>query len=195
MDMSHVDWVQARYLYCVSESVSYDMLAKQYKVAKSTITRRAAREHWPQLRREYQDDKFKQLLKSAATSQNEVEMRHLKTIRIAIAALHNTIVEIATKTANGTATHKDTHQLSAATTALFKSIMEERIILRLPTEPVRLKSEEAIDEYKTMMGLVEPPVDDSYKKTKQAIESLDRMIERKQMLESMRYEVDKRGSF
>lgn len=193
--MGSLNWLEARLLYCANESVSYDMLAKSYKVAKSTITRRAAREHWPQLRKEYQDKKLQKLLKKNMENQVEIEERQLKSLRIAIATEHNVIVRIAQKTAAGTETAQDMRKLSAATDALYKSIMMERTILRLPTKPVRLKDPEDIEEYKIMVGLKEPPIDENYRKTNEAIESLDRMIERQKMLEAMRDEVDKRGSY
>lgn len=193
--MGSPNWLEARLLYCANESVSYDMLAKRYKVAKSTITRRAAREHWPQLRQEYQDEKLRKLLKKNMNNQIEVEERQLKSLRIAIATEHNVIVRIAQKTAAGTETAQDMRKLSAASDALYKSIMMERTILRLPTKPVKLKSPEDIEEYKAMMGLTEPPVDKQYRETKEAIESLDRMIERQKMLQSMIDETNKRGAF
>lgn len=193
--MGSLNWLEARLMYCANESVSYDMLAKRYKVAKSTITRRAARERWPQLRQEYQDEKLKKLLKKNMNNQIEIEDRQLKSLRIAIATEHNVIVRIARKTVEGTETAQDMRKLSAATDALYKSIMMERTILRLPTKPVRLKTPEDIEEYKVMMGLIEPPVDQRYRDTKDAIESLDRMIERRQMLQSMIDETNKRGRY
>ena len=193
--MGSLNWLEARLMYCANESVSYDMLAKRYKVAKSTITRRAARERWPQLRQEYQDEKLKKLLKKNMNNQIEIEDRQLKSLRIAIATEHNVIVRIARKTVEGTETAQDMRKLSAATDALYKSIIMERTILRLPTKPVRLKTPEDIEEYKVMMGLIEPPVDQQYRDTKEAIESLDRMIERRRMLQEMIDRVNERGSF
>lgn len=193
--MGKINWLEARLLYCANENVSYGLLAKKYHVAKSTITRRAARERWPQIRQEYQDEKFKKLLKKTMNHQNEVEERHLKSLRIAIATEHNVIVRVAQRTAEGIQTAQDMRQLDAATTALYKNIMMERTILRLPTKPVWLNNAEDIEEYQIMMGLKEPPIDVNYRKTKEAIESLDRMIERRQMLQAMIDEVDKRGSY
>jgi hypothetical protein len=193
--MGKVNWLEARLIYCADERASYDDVARKYKVAKSTITRRAVRERWPQLREEYQNEKFKKLLEKNADSQSEVEARHLKTIRISIKAAHNTIVGVAEKVALGTQTPKDIRELNAATTVLYRCIMMERTILRLPTKAPRFDNPDDLEQYQITMGFKDPPADHAYKEAKQALESLDRMIERRKMIQAMIDDVDRRGVY
>lgn len=193
--MSKVNWLEARLLYCANPQISYDLLAKHYKVAKSTITRHAKREGWPQIRQEFQDEKLKRLLKKKINHQSEVEERHLKTIRLAITVAHNSIVNAANKVTAGTQTAKDLRIIDAASSALYKNIMLERTILRLPTKPVRLTDPDQIEEYLITIGLKEPPVDTQYKEMKETVDTMDRMIERRQMLQEMIDDVDRRGSY
>lgn len=193
--MTKINWLEARLMYCADSQLSYDLLAKRYKVAKSTITRRAKREGWPQIRQEFQDEKLKRLLKKNINHQSEVEERHLATIRLAIKVAHNSIVEAGNKAAMGTHTAKDLRIIDAASSALYKNIMLERTILRLPTKPVRLSDSDQIEEHLIMMGLKESPADIHYRETKEALKTLDRMIERRQMLQRMIDDVDKRGAY
>ncbi len=193
--MGKVNWINERIRYCADENATYDLIAKTYHVAKSTITRRAARERWPQLRQEYQAARHKNLTKANINKQNEVEEKHLKTIRMAITAANNTIVGVANKVAAGTQTPEDMRQLNAATSALYKSILLERVILRLPTKPVILNNQPDIDEYKVMMGLKEPPLNQGYRNLKEASLSFERMIERQKMIDGMIEETNRQGAY
>lgn len=193
--MSKVNWVNARIRYCADENATYDSVAKMYGVAKSTITRKAAKERWPQLRQEYQTERHKQLSKVNINKQNEVEERHLKTIRIAIDTAHNAIVKIAINVANGTQSPKEARQLNSLTTALYKNIILERTILGHTTKPVVFRNSDDIDDYLVAEGFKEPPVNSSYKDLQKASESLAHMIERQKMIDGMIEDSNRQGRY
>jgi hypothetical protein len=165
------------------------------KVAKSTITRRGVKEDWTSLRLQFQEKKQKKLMELNATKQAEVEERQLRSLQMTQNVAMRIVYEVGKKTETGTASVRDVNRLASASIALNKAIMLERTLLGLRTKPVTFRTPEDIEEYQILVGLKEPPADALHNKTKQAVESLDRIIERRQMLQSMIDEVDERGSY
>lgn len=105
------------------------------------------------------------------------------------------IYDISKRSEDGLPGVRGMSNLSAATSNLIKAIMTERKIIGLRTKPIVFKNPEDIEEYKIMMGYKEPPVDRQYRETKAAIETLDRMIERRQRLQAYIDDIEQRGSY
>ena len=193
--MGKVMWTEARALYCSDESISYSMIAKVYKVAKSTIQRRATRENWPALRVHVRERAQAKLLELTSEKIAEIEERHISRLRMIQDVAAMTVYRIGKKTENDTASVRDINKLASATITLKTAIMAERKLLGMRTAPVTFKNPEDIEEYQIMMGFKEGPPDRTYKETKKTIETLDRIIERRQMLQSLIDEVDDRGYY
>jgi hypothetical protein len=172
------------------------MLARFYKVAKSTIVRHAKNGDWVGRRERFLNKRTKKILEINATTQAEAEERQLKHLRLIQNASLKVIYDIGMKTQSGDTSTRGVSNLSAASNTLFRAIMTERNILGLRTKPIVFRNPEDIEEYKVMMGIAEPPpADQKYNDMKAEVITLERMIERKEMLERMIKETNERGAY
>lgn len=184
--MGKVDWTLAELTYITNDSVSYTDIAEHFGVAKSTIVRHAVKTGWPEKRREYAERRIAKLEEKTMEKRVDVEERQLERLRLAQSAFHIELVRIGKKQLAGEeVTHKEVVAVTSLTGALTKAIMMERAILGLSTKPLRIKDDDAIHEYKRLMGYEEESSKKHVKELKSTLESLDRMIERRQIIQAM----------
>lgn len=189
--MSKVDWVQVEIDYITKPKISYDIIAKRYKVAKSTVVRHAKKNIWKAKRADFQSDRLERARKTSIESVAETDERHLKRLRAAQDIMNHEFMRLTHKALkNGELTPKENRIILDFIGPYTKAIMAERVILGLRTKPVRITDPEDIEEYQIMMGYKEPPADRGRKELDEAIESLDHMIRRKKMLEALRNSYD-----
>lgn len=191
--MGKVDWTLAELLYITNDDVSYSDIAKHYNVAKSTVVRHAAKTEWPAKRRDYAERRIATLEKKTMQTRVDAEERQLKTLRVAQAVFNNEILRLGDKQTRGLdISRKEVRNITQLTHAITKAIMAERTILGLSTKLLQIRDEDAIHEYKVLMGLEEETPAEQVKGLKDDLQMLDRMIERRRMIQGMidRYEED-----
>lgn len=194
-----VNWYHIEREYITKPRLTYDAIAKHTGVAKSTVVRHAKKESWQQKRAIFQEEVSEKILAKRRESAAEVDERHIKKsylIQDTMSLQLSILIEKMTTTPGGLS-GKEQRELIALSNAYYKAVMEERKLKGLNTKPVQihLHNSEDIDRYLEAIGAKEPPIDENYRKTKEAIESLDRMIEHRQLLQSMIDETNKKGSF
>ena len=60
----NIDWYEVRKAYLTDNNLTYEDLAKTYKVSKTTIGNKALAENWTQLRQDLNEQAFAILLRS-----------------------------------------------------------------------------------------------------------------------------------
>lgn len=116
-----IDWDKIRNEY-ITTATSYSRLAAKYHISRGFVSKRAAEEHWTELKRKYSAD-FSAKLQAAAQEEGINALR--KAGDIARAALAK-IEELLPVTPNG-------KQMDALIGALGKAAALIRDIYRLPT--------------------------------------------------------------
>lgn len=196
--MSKVDWYKVELEYITKPNLSYDDIAKHFHVAKSTVVRQAKKNAWLSKRKEFQKRLYERARSTRMETAAQTNERHLnKTYMIQDMVNLETSKFIDKMTREGPLSSKELKNFFALSSAYFDAVMVERKIKGLNTKPVqiRLSDPDDVDRYLETVGLKEPPVDQTYKNAKEAIESLDMMIERRKRLQSYIDEVDKRGRY
>lgn len=190
--MSKVDWALAEASYVALETTSYDDIAKRFGVAKSTVVRRAVKYGWYKRRQGYEAQRIGMLEAQTLIERVEVEEKQLKKLRIAEAIIHNQILELGVKQQNGEKlTPSELRAIPELTATLTSTITAERKILGLTYKPIRVTDPEVIESVQVAMGLKPDPEEGrDYQKLKEAHMSLERMIERQKMIESMMEKYD-----
>lgn len=172
--------------YIADPKMSHGRLAKRYGVAKSTITRYATKHNWQEQREKWQEKRAKKLRKLSAQKQNEIDEKHLKKLQLMQTVIHNDFMRIAIKQQEGDeVTHQEMHRLFGHVKPMIEVIMAERVILNLPTRPVRLTDPQDIEEYQIMMGYKDPPLNKTHEDLKDTAKVLDRMIARRKMIQGL----------
>jgi hypothetical protein len=122
----------------------------------------------------------------------EINERQLKPLRLAQSEMHLELLRLAQKLQdNGELSREETRRLTNMTDPLYKVIMAERAILGLRTKRVIVREKEDISAYQLIMGYSEGPPEDSLEELKEASITLDRLIERKKMIQKMIDSYDK----
>lgn len=183
--MTKVDWTALEASYITGGSVSYDMLAKKYRLAKSTVVRQAKSRHWAQKRAAYEKMRIEKISKRRMESQVDVEERQLRVLRNIQIACNNEILKLGKKQESGMSlTDREVRSMSTTTSTMFRAMMSERLILGMTTKAVRLTDPEDIDAYLIAIGLKEEPIDTQYNELKELNTDLKTLIEHQKRIQS-----------
>ena len=196
--MSKVDWYKAELEYVTKPRLSYDDIAKHFHVAKSTVVRQAKKNAWLSKRKEFQKRLYNRARITRMETAAQTNERHLnKTYMIQDMVNLETSKLIDKMTREGPLSNIELKNFFKLSSAYFDAVMMERKIKGLNIKPVqiRLSDPDDVDRYLETVGLKDPPVDQTYKKVKEAIETLDMLIERRKRLQSYIDEVDERGRY
>lgn len=191
--MGKVNWNEALALYVTQHNESYGKLAKRYKVAKSTIVRHAVRHNWPYLREQYNKKRVKRLTGSIFQARVEADERHLKLARLIQAVANTEATRLAVKIQEGfPLTRAEARSMNDLIGATQRGIKLERIILGLPTKPIRMTDPQAFAEIRGP----DPHLGDSpgefYVNAKKSIKKLDA---HRELLQKYIDQVEKTGSY
>ena len=196
--MTKVDWSKLELEYTTKTRLSYDIIAKRYGLAKSTVVRRAKKEDWKGKRERFQKELINRARKSSLESAEETNNRHLQRTYMIQDMVRVETSKFIKKMADGdTMSSKDTRSMLKLFDAYFKAVMMERRIKGLNTKPVqvRLNDRDDIDYYLEALGLIEPPADHTYKEVKGVIDDLDELIAYRRKMQSYIDQVDERGKY
>jgi hypothetical protein len=172
------------------------MLANHYHVAKSTIVRRATKYDWQAKRDLYQQKRIKNLQKISGEKEHEIDERHLGRLRLIQTVLGNDFMQLAIKQQEtNNLTNQEMRRMWGNVNPMKNAIMAERNILGVRTKPVIFNNPDDIYDYQITMGLVPEPPNQTYKDTKAAIETLDKLIARRKRMQSYIDEIDRRGAY
>jgi len=177
--MSKVNWEEALALYATQKNQSYEKLAVRYGVAKSTITRHAVRHNWPKVKKEYQQKRLEHIMKGTLKARLEAEGRQLGLVRrtLGIADFESRRLAYKLQTV-GELSKEETRQLWRMLDVAKKSIKIERLILGLPTRPVRITNPESITEARQVNFKIDATPGALHIKAKKALAQLDEQRER-----------------
>lgn len=175
LSMSKVNWGEALALYVTQHTETYGKLAKRYGVAKSTIVRHAVKHNWQKIRVQYRTDRLNKLTGEIKQARVEADERHLVIAKLLVDVSRIEANRLAFKLQEqGGLSHADIRAMGDAIAIAQKGIKLERILLGLPTRPVRMTDPQAFAEIKGPDPHLPEEPWEFYKYAKKAIKKLDR---------------------
>ncbi len=143
----NIDWYEVRKEYLQDSSITYELLAKKYKVSKTTIGNKALAENWTELRQDLNEKAFTKFTEKLLDTKSSANSRHLQHWQNLQALANNAIIDMAErryytnkaghlvldKDNNPIPTPINTFALEKLAKALKDAINGERVVLGLPT--------------------------------------------------------------
>lgn len=177
--MGKIDWYDVEYDYLSQADLSYGDIAFKYGVAKSTVVRRAKKGDWVNKRLALKEKRVEELLLRTNQEKVEVEERELRILRAIQALAAKQLQTIYAKQKKGAElTDRDIRVISKISSLHHNNMMLERTILGLPTKPIRITNEEAIENFQIMMGYIDEPLARKLESRKEMIAQLERTLGR-----------------
>lgn len=151
----NIDWYELRKEYLADSSITYELLAKKYKVSKTTIGNKALSENWTELRQDLNEKAFTKFTEKLLDTKSSANSRHLNHWQNLQALANNSIVDMAERSfernkaghlilIDGKPIPKplNTFELEKLAKTLKIAIDGERVVLGLPTSVSALTDSE-----------------------------------------------------
>jgi len=91
----NIDWYEVRKAYLTDNNLTYEDLAKTYRVSKTTIGNKALAENWTQLRQDLNEQAFSDFTQKLLDTKSEAQSRHLQHWQNLQALVNKAIIDIA----------------------------------------------------------------------------------------------------